>query len=89
MVAVAAVAITMTKIGRTRITAMPTVITSTPMTGMGGPHDWPCVHHSTLLESFLLHGGNCHAIIANPNDAAVLEVLFTPYNKDNDRECTC
>jgi hypothetical protein len=32
--------------------------------------------------------GNCHAFVAGPNGAAVLDVLFPPYDEDDGRDCT-
>jgi cysteamine dioxygenase len=31
--------------------------------------------------------GNCHAFVAGPNGAAMLDVLFPPYDEDDGREC--
>jgi hypothetical protein len=85
--AVAAVIVTM-KIGWTRIATMLTAMTSTRTTGMGGPRDWPCVHPLTASESLYPCKRYCHAFVASPNEAAMLDVLFAPYNKDSGRECT-
>jgi hypothetical protein len=32
--------------------------------------------------------GNCHKFVPGPNGAAVLDMLFPLYNKDDGRECT-
>ncbi len=32
--------------------------------------------------------GNCHAFVVGPHRAAVLDMLFPPYNEGNGRECT-
>ncbi len=32
--------------------------------------------------------GNCHPFVTGPLGAAVLDVLFPPYNDGNDRGCT-
>jgi hypothetical protein len=45
--AAAAAAIATMKIGRTRIAMMPTAMTSTQTTGMGGPRDRHCAHTLT------------------------------------------
>ncbi len=45
--AAAAAAIVTTKIGRMQIATMPTAMTSTRTTGMGGPHDRPCARPLT------------------------------------------
>ena len=32
--------------------------------------------------------GNCHSFVIGPNGAAVLDVLFPPYDEDDGRDCT-
>eukprot|EP00580_Thalassiosira_gravida_P020632 CAMPEP_0201675600 /NCGR_PEP_ID=MMETSP0494-20130426/39922_1 /ASSEMBLY_ACC=CAM_ASM_000839 /TAXON_ID=420259 /ORGANISM="Thalassiosira gravida, Strain GMp14c1" /LENGTH=502 /DNA_ID=CAMNT_0048158099 /DNA_START=263 /DNA_END=1771 /DNA_ORIENTATION=+ len=34
------------------------------------------------------HEGNCHAFVAGPQGAAILDVLLPPYDSDDDRDCT-
>jgi hypothetical protein len=54
----------------------------------GRPCDRPCAHPSTVPESLYPRKGHCHAFVAGPNKAAVLDVLFASYNEDDGRECT-
>lgn len=48
----------------------------------------PLVISAPTVTCLYPHEGNCHAFVAGPNGAAVLDVLLPPYYADDDRDCT-
>ncbi len=58
--------------------------------GGGGNGDWMPEFVATASNVTCLYPceGNYHAFVSGPHGAAVLDVLFPPYNKGNSRVCT-
>lgn len=50
-------------------------------------NDSPSIISAPSVTCLYPHEGNCHAFVAGPNGAAVLDVLFPPYDTDDDRDC--
>jgi len=53
-----------------------------------GDKKGPSVITAPNVTCLFPHEGNCHAFVAGPEGAAVLDVLLPPYDEDDDRDCT-
>jgi hypothetical protein len=56
--------------------------------GVNDDVDKPFVITAPNVTCLYPHEGNCHAFQAGPNGAAILDVLFPPYDDEDDRDCT-
>jgi len=48
----------------------------------------PSILSAPSVTCLYPHEGNCHAFVAGPQGAAMLDVLLPPYDSDDDRDCT-
>lgn len=57
--------------------------------GVHTPHpQGPSTISAPNVTCLFPHEGNCHAFVAGPEGAAVLDILLPPYDNEDNRDCT-